>query len=225
MRIYLIVILCVLVSCTNSTERENSDHSKNGTYVDRIEVSNSTSGSSYITKAHSYFVVTGSDTSSFKPTFGEMRSTKDVFLRLALPYSKENISYTRRMEELHFILSEAGKEYDLSALNSISYGRLILSGELALAVHSEIEKNVTGTETITTGEYAKIEELIMNSVLSEDLNTVLEPHQLAVKKISIQKAFFTKKEELLAYNQIEDDSTHIPDHIFDCNVWVQLENR
>jgi hypothetical protein len=227
MRILLISILLACLSCSSKTEKmtvvSSKENLEKDTVVARIEVSNELAGSAYRKRAGSYFVINGSDTSSFKPIFSEVNDDESVSLSLNIPYSKSTFSYDQRLNELKRILTRATQDYPVNSLTTVSFGRLILSGDLAIELTKEYKERFGHNEKITTGQYKEISEFLLTSKLSKDLNQLFKPYQKSVKRIGIEKAFFTTKDELLTYSQITQDTSLIPERIIDFMTWIELE--
>jgi len=124
------------------------------------------------------------------------------------------------MRELKQIIREASKDYNLDSLSGIFIGRLFLTGDLAIKVTNEYKQIFGENYDIGTQEYDEIGEFLLKSQLAREFNEILKPHSLTVKKISIEKVFFTTRDELLKRNVIITDSLQVPDRILDCITWI-----
>jgi len=229
MRVLLILMMFTVFACSN--ERDNktvfssTKNARTDTIVVKSAITDEIAGSAYRKRADSYFVLIGADTSSFKPVFSEASESGTVSMNLNIPYSKATVSYERRLFELKQILERVTQDYSIDSLKSISYGRLILSGDLAIKLTHEYEKRFGKNKTVTTKQYKEISEFLLSSTLTEDLNCLFKPYDKSVKRIGIEKVFFTTKDELLAYAQIAVDTSSIPERIIDFMTWIELENK
>lgn len=221
--------MLVPFSCSNETEKKtivgSSQNEKKESTVAKAHITNELAGSAYRKRADSYFIVTGSDTSSFKPVFSEAIETGLVSLNLNLPYSKATVSYEKRLFQLKQILERVKQDYQLDSLTSVSYGRLILSGDLAIEMTKEYEERFGQTEQVSTKQYKQISQFLLTSILSKDLNRLLKPYHRSVKRIGIEKVFFTTKNELLSYSYVEQDTSLLPPRIIDFMTWIELGNE
>ena len=99
----------------------------------------------------------------------------------------------------------------------------MLTGDLAVELTEAWLEQYGDYLTITTKDYPKISGFLLNSKLAADFNEVFEPFSLSVKKVIIEKAFFTTSGELLNYCSLERDTAGIPARILDCITWIALE--
>jgi len=181
-------------------------------------------GSAYRKRAKSYFLIVKSDTSDFRCIFAEAKEGGKVSLFLNLPYLKRTITYRQIKQELAMILPTASKDFNFDSLSSVSYGRLILSGDLAVIMSQEyLEK--FGKNTMDQPDRKKIYNFMQRSELVQDLNFIFKPYSISVDQVYCEKAFFTTKSELYWASKVETDSTLVPDKILDCMVVVSLKKR
>ena len=124
--------------------------------------------------------------------------------------------------QLQRILSKSSSDYDLKNLNGISIGRLVLLGSLTVNLTSEYLQEFGGNSKIRTEDYQDVSKFLLDSQLTSSFNEVLDPYQLTITKINIEKAFLTTKEELIMYSQIE--SNDLPEKVLDCMTWLTIEN-
>jgi len=231
----LILPVSVLCACSNPQGRDASTDkalqiiSLTDTVVGSKIITDEMSGSAFRKKATSYFMIYPDDTSGFMPVFSESKDDKGaVSLDMNIPYANDNITYSRRIRELKTIVKEAAKEYNLDSLKTVSLGRLILTGDLAVELtEAWLEQYGDNGDhmAITTKDYPKISGFLLNSKLAADFNEVFEPFSLSVKKVIIEKAFFTTSGELLNYCSLERDTAGIPGRILDCITWIALEKQ
>ena len=227
----ILLIFTVCFSCLN----HNRQNQKNQNNAEKNSVSepvigmknviNEVAGSAYLNKAICYFVIANQDTSGFMPVFTESKDAGVVGIDLNLPYSNKSETYHQRIMELKLILNEAGKEFNFDSLRSMSVGRLILTGDLAVDITREYKNQFGEKEKITTADYSKISDFLLNSGLTKDINELFEPYSKSVENVSIEKAFFITKEELFKVANVSEDIADVPDHILDCITWVRLKKE
>ncbi len=205
MRNTLLISLVVLLmySCSNHTEQKvenrKMDEKSIDTLIGKNNITNEISGSAYRKQATEYFVI-------------------------ILPYSKPTKNYYQRLSELELILPVAASEYNIDSLKSIFFGRLVLSGDLAILVTQEYKRKFGDRKYIATKDYHQISEFILKeSTFVKDLNRILEPYSKQVSGIDIEKVFFTSKDVLLKYSKVSKDTTLIPEKVIDFMLWVNIK--
>ncbi len=227
MKALSILILILIASCSGSRQEGSQDHKivSEGpdTLIIRRDLSEEVAGSVYIEKAISYSLLIGQDSSRFNPIFIKTRNGGTINIDLNLSYSVKNESYKRRQAELAILLKEASKEFNIDSLKGINFGRLILSGDLAIRLSQEYKNKHGEGEVIRTSDYPKVSEFLKESSLGLDLDELLKPYSKTVKNVEVEKVFFAKKEGVISYGKLETDSSSIPSSILDCITWVVLE--
>ena len=144
---------------------------------------------------------------------------KDIVL---IDNSKASMTYRQRLDELKTILPKAATDYNFDSLTSISFGRLILSGDLAIDITNQYRQKFGTSDKIKIEDYKVVEQFLATSKLSSDLNNLFKPYSISVDKVAIEKLFFTTKKELYWASKIETDSINTPDKILDCMTWLKL---
>lgn len=230
-----IFILClatiVFWSCSNQTRNKKEIENKpemvetGDTIIVAENITNELAGSASRKRATGYYVIVNNDTSEFMPIFTESKEGNKIGINLNLPYSKETETHGQRLKELSLILKEASKEYNIYSLKGMSIGRLILTGDLAIAITEEFKNKFGDKYQISTKDYNEISTFLLESSLTEDFNELFEPYSISVEKVSIEKAFFTNKEELLRYSNESRDSVEIPDRIIDFMTWIEFTHE
>ena len=172
-----------------------------------------------------YFIIVNNDTSDFMPIFTESKDDNVIGINLNLPYSKHTKTFVQRLSELKLILPLASKEFNFDSLKSMSIGRLILTGDLAVDITKEYKKKFGDIERIRTADYQRISDFLLESKLTSDFNELFKPYSISVETISIEKVFFTTKSELLNYSKLDKDTTEIPVKILDCITSIRLRKE
>lgn len=217
----------LLTGCTNggqvnsatTTEKTNLT---NDTVIGSKTITDEIAGSSYRKRATSYFVIIGKDTSENTFILTQSKEGGKVGVDLNIPYSKASMTYRQRLDELKTILPKAATDYNFDSLTSISFGRLILSGDLAIDITNQYRQKFGTSDKIKIEDYKVVEQFLATSKLSSDLNNLFKPYSISVDKVAIEKLFFTTKKELYWASKIETDSINTPDKILDCMTWVKL---
>jgi hypothetical protein len=222
----LLVIL--LLSCNDNkqnsfTQTTTENKVTFDTIVGSKAITNEISGSAYRKSATEYAVIIGKDTSDYTCVFTESKDGGKVNIILNIPYSKATMTYKQRLEELKIILPKAAKDYNFDSLHSISFGRLILSGDLAIDITQQYRQKFGTINKLEN--YTTFEEFLKGSKLVTDVNTLFNPYSLSVDKVSIEKLFFTTRQSLYWASKIETDTTNIPDKILDCMTWVTMSKK
>jgi hypothetical protein len=223
------VILALLFIAYNQNGKSVSSQSVNDkkmtsdTIVGSKFMTNEVAGSYYLKKAIGYFIIVGNDTSDFTCIFSESKDGGKVGMDLNISYSKITMTYGQRMNELKKILSAAVKDFNFDSLTTIDFGRLVLSGDLAIDLTNQYRQKF-GTST-KIKDYGVVKKFLKNSKLATDIDNLLKPYSISVDNVSIEKVFFTTKEDLYQVSKIETDPTKVPDRILDCMTWVRLKRK
>lgn len=224
-----LVILILIISCSAHNRKQTgkavSELNSKDTLILQKNVTGEIAGSAYSKKAISYVTVLNNDTSGFSPVFIESNENGAVSIDLNLPYTNKTESWAQRLRELKLILPESAKEFNLGSLNSISVGRLILTGDLSIEITEKYKIRFGENVRIKTSDYGKISNFLLETQLTDDMNELFKPYSVSVAKITIEKAFFTTKNELLNNSSVERDPSEIPDKILDCIVWIRFKNK
>lgn len=174
-------------------------------------------------RATEYFVVQNLDSSEFIPVFRENVGNGKIRLNLVLNQSNPTKTFNQLMNELKMIMPVAALDYDMDSLESISMGRLIQTGDLAIKITKEYKEKFGSIEEINQADYKKISAFLKGeSSLSKNLNNLLSAYDKSVNRVGIEKVFFMDKEELLKHSKITTDTTLIPERILDFMIWIDL---
>ncbi len=223
----ILIVLSVLMSgyeqCCFSQSRELSV--RNDTIIGSRTITDEIAGSAYRKRAKGYFVILNKDTSDFTCIFVESKEDGKVGVLLNIPYAQKTMSYLQRMTELKAILKEGSKDFNFDSLNSISFGRLILSGDLAVQVTRQYRQTIGLGDDVHNKDYKKVIKFMQQSKLATDLNEIFQLYLISVENVFLEKIFFASKKELYSLSKIEADIETVPDKILDCIVWVGLKKK
>lgn len=223
-KLFILGFLFFLLSCNNADNPSNfinhinNDTLASDTVVYKTEITNEIAGSAYRKRATAYGLVIKGDTSLFRCVFSESNSSSKI--TLFIDKNHQGTSYQQRFIELKHILPLAAIDYNMDFLSSISFGRLIEWSDLAIEITNEfLEKDFDKTKDL----HKNVSAFLPLSSIGSMLNNLLNPYQLKVKSVSLEKVFFSTKESFYSINSTKIDSTKVPNKIIDCITWVNVE--
>lgn len=218
----LLLLTLLTFSCSDGTHKPQNAIERLPNKVDTLigskKITNEIAGAAFRKRAESYFLVINRDTSDFQPVFVEFNEGNKV--GISLSYNKGTLSYRQRLIELKRILPVAAKDFNLDSLRSITLGRLILSGDLAIEITNQYRDKFGQNNRISN--YGKVSQFLLESKLTTDMDDLLKPYSISVGNIDTEHMFFTTKQDLYLSSKIESDSLVVPDKIFDCMIWLRL---
>ncbi len=227
-KLILGLLVIIFTSCSNNQQDYFAQTTtENKVTIDTIvsskTITDEIAGSAYRKRATGYFVIFDKDTSDYICIFTESKDGGKVSIDLNIPYSKATMTYRQRLEELKIILPKAAKDYNFDSLSSISFGRLILSGDLAIEVTQQYRQKFGTSNKLES--YTTVEQFLKESKLGADLNVLFKPYSMSVDKVSIEKLFMTSRQDLYWASKVETDTTNVPIKILDCMTWVTLMKK
>ena len=189
------------------------------TIVGSKTITNEIPGSAYRKKAIGYFVIIGNDTCIFT----ESKDDNKVGIDLNIKYLKASMTYRQRLKELKIILPKAATDFNFDSLTGIGFGRLILSGDLAIDVTKQYRQKFGASNKLQS--YPTVQQFLKQSKLCEDIDNLFKPYSISSDRVSFEKLFLTSRKELYWASKIEADTSNVPDKILDCNLGVKLKKR
>ncbi len=222
------LLLLLLTACSdsgqvNSTVTTEKTFQTNDTVIGSKTITDEIAGSAYRQKATGYFVVVGKDTSDFTCIFYKLKETEGGTVGMSVRFEKGTMTYRQRMDELKLIVPKAAKDYNFDSLTSITFGRLILSGDLAVDITNQYRQTFGTSNKLD--DYTTVGQFLVKSKLGTDLDNLFRPYSISTDNVSIEHLFFTPKKELYWASKIETDSANVPDKIIDCLTWVKLTKK
>jgi len=169
-----------------------------------------------------YFVVTGNDTSDFEIVFSQNADNGKIYIiaKYELLYKKGKL-YKTRIIEFEKILQSAKHDFNYDSLSTIVLGRLVSTGDLAIAVTNEfIKKYGNKFEKV---DYTYVPKFLLESKLAKDINKLFRPYSLQLDNISIEKLGFIPSKYITASSIIDTPKSEIPEKIIDCMIWIELK--
>ena len=224
--IVLFISILLFYSCSNQPEQNaNNDSvntSLNDTIIVKTNITDEIAGSAYRKRATEYYSIIKKDTSSTTHIFYESKA--DAKVSIIQQVSSNLDYYSDRLSELKLVLTEASQDYNLDSLQSLSMGRFVTTGDLAIAITEAYFTTFGHNTTATTFDYNKISSFLLQSQLVKDLNKIVKPYSKVVKRVHIEKVYFADKETLYTYSLISKDSANVPAKILDFSTWIEFED-
>lgn len=215
----------ILTGCNNNRQNHFAQTTtENKVTIDTIvgskTITDEIAGSAFRKRATGYFVIIGKDTSDYTCIFTESKDGGKVGIDLNIRYFKAEMTYKQRLEELRIILPKAATDFNFDSLKSIGFGRLILSGDLAVDITKQYYQKFGTSDKLEN--YTTVGQFLKESKLGTDLNNLFKKYSISVDKVLIEKLFLTSRQDLYWASKIETDTTKLPDNILDCITWVKL---
>ena len=198
--ITIISTLIFLFSCSNENKQKIINNEKQVKNIDTIvnrkvlTVEPSDSYPIQTVKDIEYSVSVKDKVSNLKYEFTAGNDGKVVIRRnfdfLNLPPQKSIFDF----DELNYVLKEAKNDFKINSLNYLIYGTLDSAKDInsVLNITKKYIDYKKGKLNISTKDYGKISELILQSDIVYEINKTLSAYSKVVTKINIEKAFFIK---------------------------------
>ncbi len=226
-KIILGLLAIILTSCSDRQNSSVKTTNENIVTIDTLVgskiITDEIAGSAYRKRAIGYFVIIDKDTSDYTCIFSEYKDKSIVGIDLNILYFKATMPYRQRLEELKIILPTAATDFNFDSLTGINFGRLVLSGDLAIDITKQYQQKFGTSDKLQS--YETVGQFLKESKLGSDLDNLFRPYSITVDKVSIEKLFYASREEIFWGSKIETDSVNIPDKILDCMTWVKLTKK
>jgi hypothetical protein len=216
------MVTSLIISCNKKqniqVQQNNENIVKLDTLVGSKVITDELAGSVYRKRAKSYFLFCGRDTSDFTCYLEEAKDDGKVIIDLRF---ERTMSYRQQMSQLRELLTEAVKDFSFDSLGTIFIGRLVNTGDLAVAISRQVIDERAAIREFH--DYDLVKAILLRSKITSDFNRLLRPYNRSVAGFSVEKVFFTDKKELFLNSKIESDSLEIPDKILDCITWMNIK--
>jgi len=223
------IFICACNPVNNNKKEAEAHKINQATIADTIvghkEITDEIAGSAYRKRATAFFVVIGEDTSTFKPIFLESKNDGRVGIDLNLKYASNTNSHAQRLAELRLILPHAFEHYNPDLLKGISVGRLILTGDLAIAVTQQFHQKYGVHKSITKQDYDDIANFLLHSKLADDFNKLFDTYSITVNNIWVEKVFLSPKQSLLRNSRVTTDTSEVPSYVLDALTGMGLTRK
>lgn len=186
-------------------------------------ITNEIAGSAYRKRATQYRLANKSDTSQC--TIIIIESNKNEFdhdgsVHLQIDFDK-NKSYREQKAELAMLLETACKEYKFDSLKSIYSLWLPSLGDLNIKISKELE---TKDVKLIRKNYWKLNDFLLTSSLSKEINDIFKKYKLRAKQFSIEHfGYYAGPETLKRYSKIETDPADFPAKIIQGAMWIYFD--
>ena len=169
-----------------------------------------------------YYLIVENDTSDFRIVFSKNVNNGEIIVSAQhnLTYNEGKL-YKSKLKELKRILCRAEEDINYDSLSTLLIGRLITTGDLAIAVTNEFI-NKYGDRFDKT-DYKYVPKFLLESKLADDINKLFRQYSLYVDNISIEKLGFIPSEFITSSSIIETPRSEIPEKIIDCMIWIDLK--
>jgi len=172
-------------------------------------------------KTISYTLVLGKDTSDFQIFVSQAKKNQDISIYTVYNLKKEKSEklYVQRLKELKYLLKVVNNDFNLNYLSSLYLGRLIYNGDIALTIMKLYNVKFGKNSNVLSPD--KISDLILESKLTDDINSILSQYSKKISDVGLEKITFVPKEELISSSLLSKESKYIPSRVLDC--WIDLK--
>ena len=216
------LLLLVVFSCKDD---ENPQETSNkiptvDTIIVKEEIVKGMQGFSRRGRSIRYFVITGSDTSSFRPNILQDNKTGTVHIYLNELYGYNKLPQKRKLNELKQILEIAKQDFPLDSLNSISIANIIFSSDLEIELTKKFEQNKKNR----LNPHKFIREFLYESDLTKKVNRLLKPYNKSVESYGTEKYGFIDRNEFLSHYNTIKDTIEVPERILSSATYIYLKD-
>ena len=223
--IVLSILVVIIGACRQNNVKKQSATTNDTQFIqDTVVVkqknalSNPTWGVLY-SKSYSYYWLAGKDTLDFSLYVTEYEKDSTLSLRV---FHKDPMLFTAVLEKIEECFSSIEEDFDLTKLISFNFMAPIYYLDLTEKLSSEYEQEF-GRKTI---DYAKLNNFLLTSSLTSQLNHFLNPLNKKVKRYGFEKFFLIEKIHYTHYLP-DVDFTEYPEFTFNAlsGIFVNLENK
>jgi len=223
--IILSVLAIIISSCRQNNAKKQSVTTNDTQFIQdtvvvkqRNALNNPTWGVLY-SKSYSYYWLAGKDTLDFVLYVTEYEKDNTFNLRV---FHKNPMLFTAVLEKIEECFSLIEEDFDLSKPISFHFMAPIYYLDLAKKLSSEYEQEF-GRKII---EYAKLNNFLLASSLTSQLNHFLYSLNRKVKRYGLEKFFIIEKTHYEHYLP-NVDFTEYPEFTFNAHtgIYVRLENK
>jgi len=218
MRKILIILglLAVFISaCKQNNAKKQSETTNDTQFIQDTVVVKQKNAS----KSYSYYWLAGKDTLDFSLYITEYEKDSTFSLRV---FHKEPMLFTAVLEKIEECFFSIEEDFYLSKLISFNFMAPIYYSDLAKKLSNEYEQEF-GRKNI---DYAKLNNFLLTSSLTSQLNHFLNSLNKKVKSYGLEKFFLIEKTHYVHYLP-NVDFTEYPEFTFNAHtgIFVSLENK
>ncbi len=215
--IVVLILSIIIFSCKEKTTKTPSNTQTETQKNDTLRIGSITDEDKYISnqKITHYFPILEKDTLKL---YVELEH-KDNIGYVDIHFQK-NMTYDEQYNLLKPIFKKINTDFPLVQVDAIFLG-LISTGDLAITVTKQLEEKTDDLAT-QVNDYNFITDLLLETQLSSDLNTLLNPCGVEIKNIQVEKMFLMDKKYLKDYT-LKTPTKEIPNTILDAITWITLK--
>jgi hypothetical protein len=172
----------------------------------------------FLSKSYSYYWIVGNDTLDFAVNASEYE--KDSTLHLSI-YHKNPIIFSTALTKINECLPHIQEDFKLTKLNSFNFSDPIYYFDLVKQLSTEYEKQF-GRKNIS---YEKLNDFLLKSNLSKQLNSFVSPLDKKIKRYSIEKFQLTDKKYFGEYLPNVDLTLYPEFAVNGMGLYIQLETK
>ena len=221
--IILSVFVLIVNSCGHTTRKQTGTENDIQNFQETIIVKHmnilNKLDSTWLSKSYTYYWLAGKDTLDFRLSVREWKRENTLHLRL---FHRKSMLFTDVLGEIEACLPLIEEDFNLSELISLNFMEPIFYLDLATKLSSEYEQEF-GRKTVN---YAKLNNFLLASSLTSQLNQFLNPLNKKVKCYGLEKFFLIEKKHYEHYLP-NVDFTEYPEFTFNAHtgISVDLENK
>ena len=223
MRLFIhFILLILLISCVqdNKSNAENTkvlEEMKDTILTKQQNVLNRSYEVGFYSKSFSYYWLAGKDTIDFFINVAEYEKDSTFHINI---HHKKPLLFSTTLHKVNQSLPTIKNDFNITKLSSIYFNSLIYYLDLSKELSGEYEKKF-GKKRVS---YQKLNEFLLSSSLTTQLNSFLHPLNKKVKRYSIEKFHLVDKNNLKS-DLPNTDLTDYPEFaIGGIGLSVQLEN-
>lgn len=234
MRFILIIISFSLFLCSEKNSKSNSKTELNKvpnvaiqdtTFIIR-DVSKTTIGNAYYSKAIEYIPTIKSDTLNLSITINKLLEDSSLFIdmRERTALDSKTINFEARAIFLKKSLILAKNDFNIKKTRSIFLGGLSSEAmkSINIKLSREYIRQFNPHKNIGVKDYAQLSEFLLSSDIAKLLNQNIAITGLKVEKFSIEKAGLIPKETYSKWPAFKDVQEELPKYLLMAMVWVKF---
>lgn len=225
MKNFLLIFLMAFVFACENKDAENStvlppstSRQSDTVIISKLRTLSASYDTGFLSRSHWYYWTVGNDTLDFQLLINEYSS--DSLIGLSI-HHKKPVSLSTALRRIENCFEVIKNDYQLNKLSSLYLERPLLYPDLVKSLSSKYEQDF-GVKEIS---YDRLNNFLLQSELTAQLNNLLSPFNKKVKRYSIEKFHLINKKNY-SFELPDTDFTDYPDFaIHGMGVSVYLENK
>jgi hypothetical protein len=221
----IFVVLSILLACGKRHDKHDDYRPfvfspLKDTVVGHHVISTELPGGGRIKRAELFYLVIRRDTSEFCFKIRESFSGR---ITLDVRFNKE-MTYREQLAQLEKAMPFAMNHFDIQPdyFQFVFLSRLMTMGDLAIDVSKDYDRTFAQDRKFS---HQKMNHFLLHSKLAADWNHVLKQFSVQVDTVFSETLNFGDKKTLYDSNNIEADSSGVPDKLLDCIIWLRLKPK